>query len=1255
MMTFLKQISLLLTLLLSLLIAAAPDIAALEKKAVQKNYPDADSVLLYDIEEMTYQTDGTAVSTDEFYQKVLNEAGRKALRTVPLHCNTNYGSATFTSAEILRGGKKINIDIAANTTVTTSAGQMGSNIYDPEMKITTLAVPGLEIGDVLHIKTERKTLKPIIPGEWSTINALESDIPILLYDIIINAPEKLPLTHSVVKNEINGKVKYFTPEKKNGRIIYKWQASDVPQAIPEPEMPSLYTCCQRLLAGTAKDWQSISRWYYNLCRPRMDAISDEMRKTVAELVKNAKDDDEKIQRIFKYVSQNIRYTGVTAEKKAPGFEPHDVKDTFSQKHGVCRDKAALLVSMLELAGIKAFPVIFMAGTPKDSDVPNGYFNHAVACADKGNRNYVMMDPTDENTRTLFPEYLSNQSYLVARPEGDILRRTPVIPAENNTMKISTSAEVDMNGTLSGSSKIDFSGINDLIYRSSFSRMTPAKRLEFWNSRIRKILPGAELISLDIEPANIRNTARPLVIKFAFKAESFLPESGGPEILALPQFSGQFGTLNWLLPDTALETRRFPIKTDSTCKLTEEFKLTLPQQLQTLGIPKEKSGKSGPFSWAQNFTVRDNTIILKSSATLDSVDIDQKEYQRFRDELHRFAAAEKRFPVVRKNFVISDAEKYTKVFPDADAVVLDSSSELTLDASGLQFESVEYRKILVLTYAGIKKYSELKEYFYPSRENLEIKASVTSRDGKTTVMDSAHTRIMDAPWTADIKHIPAEKIKICALPGISLYSTIEYSVTRKGRKLWQAAGCSIIQQHVPVLNWSLTINTPEKLKLHTSAIPQNTTFTRKNTNGLLVRKWQAQNIPAVKREYSQSSLRFFAPHISYSAATAGVFAQQFNNMLNLKAQQKNSSVVMACFSKIDVSKMSFEEKVKHIRDFAVRSIRVSGPAVTDVPAEVLRTPDEIYASGTATSAERAIVISSLFDAAKIKHRFHLAGGCLFSGPAYRDFIHCFAPDFEAVLIYVPELNAYFNTESQYSSIGSTPYCGKIGINLANGRLSAINSSFDSSNRVDKNYTVKILNNKSAVIDITESFSGTFFEDANRKYSEMTPEIKKRYFISKAHSLDKSAKLNSKYTITEKDRKIIVKYSVTIPDFVRSTGEYQTFELPGHAMLRDLVSVSGIRRTTPYVRNTPLNTSVSWKILSPRGYIHHSGPSWNKQTGNAQTAQLIERRSAIRRELNISLKLTLPAAFIDVADFDNLVSVQNVLGESRSRYCILKKEK
>ena len=83
MKSFFKLALLVAVFMLPLLLAAGvPDIAALAEKAVSRNYPDADSVLLYDLEQMTYQTDGTAVSTDEFYQKVLNEAGRRELRRI---------------------------------------------------------------------------------------------------------------------------------------------------------------------------------------------------------------------------------------------------------------------------------------------------------------------------------------------------------------------------------------------------------------------------------------------------------------------------------------------------------------------------------------------------------------------------------------------------------------------------------------------------------------------------------------------------------------------------------------------------------------------------------------------------------------------------------------------------------------------------------------------------------------------------------------------------------------------------------------------------------------------------------------------------------------------------------------------------------------------------------------------------------------------------------------------------------------------
>ena len=872
---FFRRVLLLLGVLLTAVISAAQiNVAELSAQATSAKYPDARNVLLYDAEHMVCQKDGTSVSTDEFYYKVLTEAGRKELLSIPLHCNTNYGSAAFLACAVLRGGKRIDIDIAKHTITATSSDQMSSNIYEPEMKVTTLTVPQLEVGDILYIKTERRTVKPIIPGEWSNIISLESDVPILHYDVTIDMPSEMPLAHSVIKSEVKGTVKTFPAEKKGNRIIYKWQARNVPQAIPESDMPALYTCCQRLLVGTSRSWQDISKWYYSLCRPRMDAVSDEMRKQVAELVKGANDDDDKMRRIFRYVSQNIRYAGVTAEKTAPGFEPHDVKDTFKQKHGVCRDKAALLVSMLELAGFKAYPVLFMSGTPKDFDVPNGYFNHAVVCVDRGNFDYVLMDPTDENTRTLFPEYLSNQSYLAARPEGDILRRSPIIPAERNKMKITTTSAVDGQGVLVGNSRVELYGMSDLIYRSSFSRMTPAKRLEFWQGRVRNALPGAEVQSLEITPENIRDTSQQVVINFSFKTENALPATRSTAVLTVPKFGAQFGVLNWLLPETSLENRRFPIECDSTCSLEEESVLKLPPQLEMCGVPAPQSGKNRHFSWSSKYDFADHTLKYVGKSSLDSVEISEKDYPAFRNELNNCFSSADKLPVVKKNYVGFSAEQYRKMFPDADAVLLESDEQLKLDGK-CTYTSVKRRKIMVLNYAGVKRYSELKEFYFPSRESVSVTASVKQPDNSSAELEKHHIKEMDAPWTSDLKHVPPAKIKVCALPGVAVNSVVEYTVVRKANSLFPAAGCAVVQGHLPILKWSFTIDAPEKLKLYTSEVPAGVKFERESRQKRMIRTWRAANLAGLKREYSQSELRFFAPHISYSAGNAKEFSAKFN--------------------------------------------------------------------------------------------------------------------------------------------------------------------------------------------------------------------------------------------------------------------------------------------------------------------------------------------------------------------------------------------
>jgi hypothetical protein len=371
--------------------AAKRDAAAI----TAEKYPDADAVLVDDEISVRYQPDGTSERRDETLIKVLTEKGKRENRMLSLHFDTAYGTNYFERVEVIKpDGRTIPVHLEQQSRVMVDPAQMGSNIYDPHSKVLQVAVPMLDIGDMLHYVAVERKVKTVVPDTWSDYQVFESTMPIHHLSYQITAPLERPLKHRVLKAEIPGTVEAHATTNGN-EIVYRWEVARVPQLFPEPNMTPAYTVSQRLLVSTIDSWETLSKWYWALCEPHLNATTPEMEEMVDELTAHATNRMEKIRALFNFVSQDIRYMGITAEDEAPGYEPHDVCLTFENRYGVCRDKAALLASMLRLADIEAFPVIIMVGPKKDAEVPQPFFNHAVTAALDEHGNYILMDSTDE--------------------------------------------------------------------------------------------------------------------------------------------------------------------------------------------------------------------------------------------------------------------------------------------------------------------------------------------------------------------------------------------------------------------------------------------------------------------------------------------------------------------------------------------------------------------------------------------------------------------------------------------------------------------------------------------------------------------------------------------------------------------------------------------------------------------------------------------------------------------------------------------
>ena len=306
--------------------------------------------------------------------------------------------------------------------------------------------------------------------------------------------------------------------------------------------------------------------------PRDDEFEEEARPRAQR--------EAAIRSLFDFVSREVRYMGAMAESEAPGYEPHDVSLTFDNRYGVCRDKAALLVAMLRMAGIDAWPVLINVGPRKDPQVPQPYFNHAIVAADSGDPAdpYLLMDPTSETTRSLLPEYLCEMSYLVARDEGEGIRETPPLPVEQNLLRAETVYTLHADASADVTTTLSFAGVNDTAYRGYFASI-PRDGLRAFFERVLQGIPGAVLTRWELRPApeDLRKSPEPLVatVEYAIAEAARGAEDGRAALLDLPTVPAALAIASRVVGDLGLEKRRFPLVTDYPCGWEETVEIRLP--------------------------------------------------------------------------------------------------------------------------------------------------------------------------------------------------------------------------------------------------------------------------------------------------------------------------------------------------------------------------------------------------------------------------------------------------------------------------------------------------------------------------------------------------------------------------------------------------------------------------------------------------------------------------------------------------------
>ena len=307
---------------------------------------------------------------------------------------------------------------------------------------------------------------PPMKGHYYDIVPFWSDQPVKSKVYMLNILDTKSLQYKVYNGELNVKREAADEE---GRTLYTFSnKEDIMPLKREPRALANNDIQCKLLLSTSPDWQAKSRWFYGVNEDYGSfTATPEVQKKVNELLRGAKDEMDSISRLTHWVADNIRYAGISMGE-GEGFTLHNQKMNFTDRCGVCKDKASTLIGFLRAAGFKAYAAMTMAGERIDR-IPADQFNHSVCAVQLRDGSFRMLDPTwVPNVRELWSSAEQQQGYLIGTAEGCDLMETPISPAQNHYIRIIGESAIDMEGTLTGTLTITAEGQSDAAVRGVFS-------------------------------------------------------------------------------------------------------------------------------------------------------------------------------------------------------------------------------------------------------------------------------------------------------------------------------------------------------------------------------------------------------------------------------------------------------------------------------------------------------------------------------------------------------------------------------------------------------------------------------------------------------------------------------------------------------------------------------------------------------------------------------------------------------------------
>jgi hypothetical protein len=596
------------------------------------SYPaNTGAVVLLDDRLVSVGPDGRATERQRRVVKILRPQGRQYGEIVASY-SKDEKLDYFHAWSIAPGGHQY--AVKDQDVHDQALGQWGI-LYD-DLRARTVTPPGADPGGVVAYEVERRVadygteeeswhFQQDIPGvRW----VLEMDLPPNWnhYDAWLHHAPVAPA--EVAPNH------------------WRWELTDVPgiDLTDVPMAPSPLALAARMVVHYGarplptgdQRWTEIGNYYDTLAANRTEGPKEIAAKS--REVGGSGDFKARIQGVAGFMQREIRYVGI--EIGIGGLQPHPAADVFRYRYGDCKDKATLLIAMLNAVGVRATWVLVDTNRGFiDPVLPSIEGNHAIAAIEmpagysdpdlkavvtaRGGKRYLIFDPTDTYTPIGLLRFQLQGSYgiLVAGNDSQVIQ-LPMLAPEADTLECAASFALNADGTLTGTVTETRSGEAAHAFRRLYYEEGEKEQHEAIQQRLQNDLTSFTIDSSSAQ--NARDINKSMVLQYSFTANGYA-QSTGDLLLLRPRVVGRHARPYNDKP------RAYPIDLGATGTWRDRIDVVLPAGYTVDDVPasvnldmgfasyrSEVKTDGGVLHYSREYVVRQLDLAPEKSADVSKL-------------------------------------------------------------------------------------------------------------------------------------------------------------------------------------------------------------------------------------------------------------------------------------------------------------------------------------------------------------------------------------------------------------------------------------------------------------------------------------------------------------------------------------------------------------------------------------------------------------------------------------------------------------